>query len=132
MLGLILVAIVTPASTQDRDGAVPVLQEARREYPTLQRIWVDGAYHGGVIDTLRENTNLAIDVVKRSDGLRGFVVVPKRWVVERTNGWLCKSRLLNKEYERTLESSRADVIHAMTALMLRRLTTPSNTRRESR
>lgn len=132
VLGLILVIIVTPASTQDRDGAVPVLLEASREYPKLQRVWVDGAYHGSAIDRLREKTNLAIEVVKRPDELRGFVALPKRWVVERTNGWLCKSRLLNKEYERTLESSRADVLHAMTALMLRRLTTPADTRRESR
>ena len=131
-MGLILVAIITPASVQDRDGAVPVLQEAHREYPTLERIWVDGAYHGRVIDQLRESTKLAIEVVKRSDDVRGFVVLPKRWVVERTNGWLCKWRLLNKEYERTLESSRADVLHAMTALMLRRLTTPARARRESR
>ena len=132
VLGLILVATITPASTQDRDGAVPVLQEAHREYPTLERVWVDGAYQGSVIDALRDSTELAIEVVKRPSDLRGFVVLPKRWVVERTHGWLCKSRLLNKEYERTLESSRANVLHAMTALMLRRLTTPAHARREAR
>jgi transposase len=93
VLGLILVATITPASVQDRDGAVPVLQEAHREYPTLERIWVDGAYHGRVIDQLRESTKLTIEVVNLSDDVRGFVVLPKRWVVERTNGWLCKWRL---------------------------------------
>jgi transposase len=132
VLGLILIAVITPASTQDRDGAVPVLEEARRECPTLQRVWVDGAYNGSVIDTLRAKTKLAIEVVKRPDDIRSFVVLPRRWVVERTHGWLCKSRLLNKEYERTLESSRADVLHAMTTLMLRRLTTASDDRREAR
>jgi transposase len=132
VMGLILVAIVTPASTQDRDGAVPLLQEAHREYPTLKHVWADGAYNGGVIDKVRADTGLTIEIVKRSDDLRGFIVLPRRWVVERTNGWLCKSRLLNKEYERTIQSSRADVLHAMTALMLRRLTTPAGSRKESR
>lgn len=125
VLGLLLVIIVTPASTQDRDGAVPVLREAHREYPTLERVWADGAYRGEVIDIVQEETGLSIEVVKRTDDLRGFVVLPKRWVVERTNGWLCKFRLLNKEYERTTESSRADVLHAMTTIMLRRLTDPA-------
>ena len=132
VLGLILTAVITPASTQDRDAAVPVLEDARREYPTLEQVWVDGAYNGHVIDYLRAKTKLAIEVVKRPDQFRGFVVLPRRWVVERTHGWLCKWRLLNKEYERTLESSRADILHAMTALMLRRLTTASHDRREAR
>ena len=79
-----------------------MLLEARREYPSLERVWVDGAYHGRGIDALRENTRLAIEVVKRTDDMRGFVVLPKRWVVERTNDLFCKSRLLSKEYERTL------------------------------
>jgi putative transposase len=127
VLGLILVLVITPASTQDRDGAVPVLHEAHREYPTLERVWADGAYRGEVIDTVQEETGLIVEVVKRTDDLRGFVVLPKRWVVERTNGWLCKFRLLNKEYERTIESSRADVLHAMVTLMLRRLTAPGDT-----
>lgn len=122
-MGLILVAVITPASIQDRDGAVPVLQEARREYPTLKRIWADSAYRGEVIDTVQTETGLTVEVVKRTDDLRGFVVLPRRWVVERTNGWLYKFRLLSKEYERTIESSRADVLHAMTTIMLRRLAT---------
>jgi putative transposase len=132
VLGLILLAVITPASTQDRDGAVPVLEEAHREYPKLERIWVDGAYNGSVIDALRSKTKLDIEVVKRPDKQQGFEVQPRRWVVERTHGWLCKWRILNKEYERTLESSRADVLHAMTGLMLRRLTTALERRRERR
>jgi transposase len=97
-----------------------------------ERGWLDRRYNGGVIDDLRTKTGLTIEIVKRTDDVRGFVVLPRRWVVERTNGWLCKSRLLNKEYERTIESSRADVLHAMTALMLRRLTTPAEERKELR
>lgn len=121
MLGLLLVAVVTPASVQDRDGADPVLREASREYPTLKKVWVDGAYNGAVVDRLRQDTGLDIEMVKRNDDVTGFVVVPKRWVVERTNGWLGKFRILSKEYERTVESSRADVLLAMTSIMLGRL-----------
>lgn len=120
-MGLLLVAVVTPASVQDRDGADPVLREASREYPSLKKVWVDGAYNGAVVDRLRQDTGLDIEMVKRNEDLKGFVVVPKRWVVERTNGWLGKFRILSKEYERTVESSRADVLLAMTSIMLGRL-----------
>ena len=71
-------------------------------------------------------------MVKRSDDAKGFIVVPKRWVVERTNGWLGKYRILSKEYERSIESSRGDILYAMTSLMLRRLTTSPESRKESR
>ena len=121
VLGLLLVVVVTPASVQDRDGAVPVLREARRQYPTLRHVWADGAYRGEVIDRVEQDTGIEIEVVKRTDDMSGFVVLPRRWVVERTNGWLCKFRLLNKEYERSVESSRADVLLAMMSVMLRRL-----------
>lgn len=132
VLGLILTVVVTPASVQDRDGADPVLRQAHREYPTLKKVWVDGAYNGQVIERLRQDTGLDIEMTKRTDDVKGFVVVPKRWVVERTNGWLGKYRILSKEYERTIESSRADVLHAMTSLMLRRLTAPRCERLEAR
>ncbi len=75
---------------------------------------------------------MTIEVVKRSDDQKGFVVLPRRWVVERTNGWLGRFRILSKEYERTIESSRADVLHAMVMLMLRRLTVPAVARRDRR
>ena len=132
VLGLILTVVVTPASVQDRDGADPVLRQAHREYPTLKKVWVDGAYNGQVIERIRLDTGLDIEMTKRTDDVTGFVVVPKRWVVERTNGWLGKYRILSKEYERTIESSRADVLHAMTSLMLRRLTTSCCERSEAR
>jgi putative transposase len=132
VLGMLLVAVVTPASVQDRDGAVPVLQQGHREYPSLTKVWVDGAYTGAVIADLRTDTSLDIEVVKRTDDVKGFKVVPKRWIGERTNGWLCKFRILNKEYERTIASSHADILHAMTCLMLRRLTVPAEDRKERR
>lgn len=124
-MGLLLVAHVTPASVQDRDGAVPVLSEAHREFPSLQHVWADGAYRGQAIDRVAETTGLRVEVVKRTDDMKGFVVLPRRWVVERTNAWLGKFRILSKEYERTIESSRADVLLGMTSIMLRRLVEPN-------
>jgi putative transposase len=132
VLGLILAVLVTPASVQDRDGAVPVLREVHREYPTVSKVWVDGAYTGKVIDDLRAETAIDIEMVKRSDDVRGFVVVPKRWIGERTNGWFGKFRILSKEYERTIRSSRSDILHAMSMIMLRRLTVPAALRKEQR
>jgi putative transposase len=132
VLGLILVAEVTPASVQDRDGAVPVLMQAARAYPTIEHVWVDGAYQGAVIDKVRAKTGLRIEVVKRCDDRKGFYVLPRRWVVERTNGWMGKFRILSKEYERTVESSRADILFAMVKLMVRRLTIPLAERLERR
>ena len=131
-LGLVLCAAVTAASVQDRDGAVPVMLEASREHPSLQRMWVDGAYHGQAIDRIRGEVGFAVEMVKRRDDVRGFAVVPKRWIGERTFGWLNRFRLLSKEYERTTESSRADILHAMSALMLRRLTTSKESRLDRR
>ncbi len=121
VLGLLLVVLVTAASVQDRDGIAPVLRETAREYPTLKHVWADGAYRGEVVDRARRDSGIRVEVVKRTDDMSGFVVLPRRWVVERTNGWLCKFRLLDKRYERSLESSRADVLLAMTSVMLRRL-----------
>jgi putative transposase len=122
VMGLVLVVWITAASVQDRDGAVPVLQEAHREYPTLEKVWVDCEYNGKILEKVGGETGINIEMVKRTDDMKGFVVLPKRWVVERTFGWLGKYRLLSKEYERTLESSKADVYYAMTSLMLRRST----------
>lgn len=124
--------LVTPASVQDRDGAVPVLREVHREYPTVSKVWVDGAYTGQVIADLRIETSIDIEMVKRTDDVKGFVVVPKRWIGERTNGWFGKFRILSKEYERTIQSSRSDILHGMSMLMLRRLTVPASLRKERR
>jgi transposase len=121
VLGLILAIVVTPASVQDRDGAVPVLERAALEHSQLQKVWVDGAYTGGVMDRLGERTNIDIEMVKRTDDMSGFVVLPRRWVVERTFGWMERFRLLNREYERTVSSSTTDVFHAMCTIMCRRL-----------
>ncbi|MFI5300996.1 MAG: IS5 family transposase [Polyangiales bacterium] len=132
MLGLLLVVLITPASVQDRDGGATVLREAHREYPTLEHVWVDGAYNGYPIEAVRNDTGIRVEMVKRSDDVKGFVVLPRRWVVERTNGWLGKFRILSKEYERLAATSRADVLLAMTSIMLNRLHAPFEDRKERR
>jgi putative transposase len=132
VLGMLLAVLVTPANIQDRDAGAILVREAHREFPTLQLVWVDGAYNGEVIEQAATDTGIDIQMVKRTDDAKEFKVLPRRWVVERTFGWFGKYRLLSKEYERTIESSTADVLHAMTMLMLRRLTTPHDTRKEAR
>lgn len=121
VLGLVLAVVVTSAAVQDRDGAAPVIETAALEHSQLQKVWADGAYHGRVIDELEERTGIDIELVKRTDDMSGFVVLPRRWVVERTFGWMERFRLLNREYERTVESSTANVFNAMIMVMGRRL-----------
>lgn len=121
VLGLIISIVITPASVQDRDGAVPVIEQAMLEHSNIRKIWTDGSYTGEVMQRLRERTGVDIEVVKRTDDMSGFVVLPRRWVVERTFGWMERHRLLSREYERTITSSRDDVLHAMTMTVLRRI-----------
>jgi transposase len=132
VLGLVLVVLITPASVQDRDGAIPVLLAAHATYRTLKHVWADGAYNGAGITKVQEDTGLKVEVVKHEEGHRGFAVLPRRWVVERTNAWFGRFRILNKEYERSLTSSRADVLLGMTMIMLRRLTVPAKDRLDQR
>lgn len=124
VLGLVLAVVVTPASVQDRDGAVPVIRSAALEHSYITKIWADGAYNGAPIAELRASTGIDIEMVKRTDDMSGFVVLPRRWVVERTFGWMERFRLLNREYERTATSSTADVFHAMSIVLARRLAAP--------
>lgn len=132
VLGLVLAIVVTPANVQDRDGAIPVLMAAHVAHPSLKHAWADCAYNGEGIVKAQEDTGIKVEVVRHEEGHRGFAVLPRRWVVERTNAWLGRFRILNKEYERTLASSRADVLVGMTMLMLRRLTIPIEERQEQR
>jgi putative transposase len=132
VLGLVLALLITPANVQDRDAAVPVLTEVHKEYPTIELAWVDGAYNGKPIEDVKRNTGLNIETIQHKEGHRGFAVLPSRWVVERTNAWFGRFRILNKEYERSLASSRADVLIAMSVLMLRHLTVPASDRLDAR
>jgi putative transposase len=88
--------------------------------PRLARLWVDGAYPAAVAFAA-SYAGVTLEVVKRPDAAKGFVVVPRRWVVERTFGWLGRCRALSKDYEATTESGEAWIYLAMTHFMLKRL-----------
>ena len=92
-------------------------------FPRLQIIWADGGYAGKLVDWVASFGNWVLEIVKRSDDVKGFKVLPRRWVVERTFGWLMKFRRLSKDYEETVKSSEAWILLAMTNIMTRRLAT---------
>ncbi len=120
-MGLLLAVVVHAADIQDRDGAKLVLSKLQGRFPRLRLIWADGAYAGRLVDWAFALGGWLIEVVKRPMNSHGFEVLPRRWVVERTLGWLGRNRRLSKEYEELTESSEAWVYIAMTHLMLKRL-----------
>jgi transposase len=126
-LGLLLVVLVTTASVQDRDGARPALQRLRDLFDTITLVWADGGYAGRLVDWAKERLRLTLEIVKRSDDARGFVVLPRRWVVERTLSWIFQRRRCVRDYERLPGHHEAMVKWSMIMLMARRLarsTTP--------
>lgn len=122
-LGLILGVWITPASTPERAGAQGLLARTLAGFTWLRKMWVDGGYTGpdfaAWVRTLRPK--LEVEVVRRCDDVKGFKVLPRRWVVERTFGWLMKQRRLVRYYEQTESSAAAMVQIAMIHIMLRRL-----------
>ena len=117
-MGLLLCVIVHTASLQDRDGARLVLGKLRSLFPTLKIIFADGGYTGKLVQWVEQLKAFVLHIVKRTD--KGFKILPKRWIVERTFGWLGKYRRLSKDYERLTENSEAIIKLAMINLMLRR------------
>jgi putative transposase len=121
VLGLVLAVVVHTADIQDRDGANLVLEQAKGKYVRLALIWADGGYAGQLIAWVKTTCNWVLEIVKRTDPMQGFVLLPHRWVVERTFAWLGKYRRLSKDYEALPETSEAMIYAAMSHLMLRRL-----------
>ena len=122
-LGLVLGVTVTPASTPERDGAKTVLSRVLGLFTCLRLLWVDGGYTGDAFAQWVKGLlpKLAVEVVKRSDRTVGFKILPRRWVVERTFGWLMRHRRLVRDYEKTEASAEAWVYIAMIRIQLRRL-----------
>lgn len=122
-LGMILMVLVLPGNIQDPHGARQLLDRLKPvlPLPRLRKIWADGIYGGSLIDWIKTHCGWVLEIVKRSDGLKGFVVLPKRWVIERTFGWLNRTRRLSKHYERRDDSGEALVYIAMIHLMVKRL-----------
>ena len=120
-LGLLLVVVVTAASISDAQGARLLFARRNGGCKTLRRIWVDGTYRGKLIDWVMAHCRVRVQPVLRSDDQKGVVVLPRRWVVERTFAWLTQCRRLSKDYEELPASSEAMIYIAMTRLMMRRL-----------
>lgn len=120
ILGLLLVIVVHAANIQDRDGAPDVLKAVGKKFPWLRHIFADGGYAG---DKLRQalDDEWTLEIVKRPSGVKGFVLLPMRWVVERTFAWLGRCRRLAKDWESTVESSTAWAHIASIRLVTRRL-----------
>ena len=118
--------VVHPADIQDRDGAALVLNKrTRRLFPFIERIYADGGYQGPRVRAAAARTGTwKIEIIKRSDIAKGFVVLPKRWVVERTLAWISRNRRLSRDFERYATTVTAFIRLAMIRIMLRRLTRP--------
>ena len=126
-LGLLLHALVHSAHVQDRDGGILLLISLADRFPWLKKLFADGAYQGPVFSKAlaKVRPQLKVEILKRSDPALGFVVVPKRWIVERTIAWLNRCRRLAKDFENRLRIATAFVQLASIRLMLRKLCNPS-------
>jgi putative transposase len=127
---LLLAVVVTAASVQDRDGAMSMLADLRHRFSRMRLIWADQAYAGDLVAwlwSLRPWRNIRLAIVKRPEGIKGFLLLPKRWIVERTFAWLGRYRRLSKDYEYLPQTSETMIRVAMIHLMIRRLagTVPS-------
>lgn len=131
-LGLVMLVVVTAASVQDRAGAKELLKGLFRrikkpKYPhwwrfsPLKLIWADGGYRGELVQWVKSALGWELSIVERVEGQRGFVLLPRRWVVERTFAWLSRQRRLSRDYERLPQTSEAFIYVAMIRLMVARL-----------
>ena len=121
-LGLLMVVVVTAACVQERDGAKLVLGRFTGACKKMRLIWVDGGYRGpDLANWVAARCPIRLRVVLRSDTQKGFVVLPRRWVVERTFAWFNHHRRLSKDYEVLTTSSEAMIYVAMIRIMIRRL-----------
>jgi putative transposase len=120
-LGLILAVVVHAASEQDRDGAKLVFWRARPKFAGLKLVWADGGYGGQLVEWVSVFCKFALAIVRRPQEQKGFVLLKRRWIVERTFGWLGRFRRLSKDYEYLSQSSETMIHVAMISLMLNRL-----------
>ncbi len=125
-LGLPLVVVIHAANIQDRDGLALVCRRLRRRFPWLRLIFADGGYQGETAACAAAREGLRLQIVKREPGTRGFAVLPKRWLVERTFAWLGRNRRLAKDFEATLASAATMVHLASIQLLTRRLARARN------
>jgi putative transposase len=120
-LGLLLVVVVHVANIQDRDGAKLAFMQLLAKFPGIKLIWADGGYAGKLVNWAKAFGGWALQIVKRPEEAKGFVLLKRRWVVERTFAWLSFFRRLSKDYEERTETSETVVLISMIHLMVRRL-----------
>jgi len=127
MQGLVLHAIVHAADLQDRDGGVLLMATLFGLFPFLRKLYADGGYQGPVFQQALKRVLRQVDleIVKRSDHAKGFEVLPKRWIVERTIAWLNRCRRLAKDWENLNRKALAFLRLASIRLMLRKLCNPA-------
>ncbi len=113
--------VVHSAGVQDRDGARKVIQKVRFNSPRLKKLWADGGYGGALEIWVARFTGWELEIVRRNKGESGFTVLPQRWIVERTFGWLGRYRRLSKDYEFFTQTGENLIYMAMINLMLHRL-----------
>ncbi len=123
-MGLLLVVVVHAANIQESDGAKLVLRQAMGRFPRLAKIWADQGYKAHLVTWAQAVTGWVVELVTRPAGTKGFQVLPRRWVVERTFGWLGRNRRLSKDYEALPTTHATWVQIAMIHLMLKRLAPP--------
>ena len=120
--GLPMRIVVHSAAIQDRDGAGLVLDKIRRRFPWLELIWADGGYNAWQVEAaVAKVPVLRMEIVKRSDDMKGFIVLPRRWVVERTLAWITRHRRTVRDYERLPAHHETYISWLMIIVMTRRL-----------
>jgi transposase len=120
-LGLLLIVLVTAACVQDRDGAQPLLERLAASCRRIRLIWADGGYAGKLLAWASATLKITLQIVKRCDDVSGFVVLPRRWVVERTLAWITGHRRCVRDYERLPAHHEAMVRWSMIRITSRRL-----------
>ncbi len=120
--GLPLRVVVHSAGVQDRDGAALVLAKIRNSFPWLELVWADSGYNAHQVNAaVAKVPALRIEIVKRSDDMKGFVLLPRRWVVERTFSWFGRNRRLAKDWENLATTLQTFVVLASIQIAIRRL-----------
>ncbi len=121
-VGNLLEVVVHAANIQDRDGAKLLFEKlSATTWSRLEKIWADGGYRGKLIDWVHDNFEVVLEIVERDPEQKGFQVLPRRWVVERTFAWLGRYRRLSKDYEHCLLSSEGTIYVASIHTMMQRL-----------
>ena len=121
-IGLVLAVVVHAGNLQDRDGAKLVFEKIKGTFSRLRLIWADGAYAGQLVEWVKNTCGWLLEIVKRNPEAKGFQLLPRRWVVERTFGWFGRYRRLSKDYEFQTDTSENMILIAMIQLMIHRLT----------